>query len=58
MNVICLGGRVVTNTVAWGLVGIFPQTRFSGADRHLRGLANVARLENDESIQGGTSSRR
>lgn len=49
MNVICLGGRVVTNTVAWELVGIFLHARFSGAERHRRRVAKVARLENRES---------
>jgi ribose 5-phosphate isomerase B len=47
-NVICLGGRVVTNTVAWELVKIFLQARFSGAERHCRRVAKVARLENRE----------
>jgi ribose 5-phosphate isomerase B len=45
MNVICLGGRVVTNTVAWELVKIFLQARFSGAERHRRRVAEVAKLE-------------
>lgn len=45
MNVICLGGRVVTNTVAWELVKIFLQARFSGAERHCRRVAEVAKLE-------------
>jgi ribose 5-phosphate isomerase B len=48
MNVICLGGRVVTNTVAWELVKIFLQARFSGAERHRRRVAKVARLESRE----------
>jgi ribose 5-phosphate isomerase B len=45
MNVICLGGRVVTDTVAWELVKIFLQARFSGAERHCRRVAEVAKLE-------------
>ena len=45
MNVICLGGRVVANTFAWELVRAFLQARFSGAERHRRRLAKVARLE-------------
>jgi len=48
MNVICLGGRVVTNTVAWELVKIFLQARFSGAERHRRRVAKVAILESRE----------
>ena len=48
MNVICLGGRVVANTFAWELVRAFLQARFSGAERHRRRLAKVARLESRE----------
>jgi RpiB/LacA/LacB family sugar-phosphate isomerase len=48
MNVICLGGRVVANTFAWELVSAFLQARFSGAKRHRRRLAKVARLEGGE----------
>jgi ribose 5-phosphate isomerase B len=48
MNVICLGGRVVTNTVAWELVKVFLQARFSGAERHRRRVAKVGRLESRE----------
>jgi ribose 5-phosphate isomerase B len=46
MNVICLGGRVVSNTLAWELVATFLQARFSGAERHRRRLAKTAKLEN------------
>jgi ribose 5-phosphate isomerase B len=45
MNVICLGGRVVTNALAWELVRTFLQARFIGAERHRRRLAKVASLE-------------
>jgi len=45
MNVICLGGRVVANMFAWELVRTFLQARFSGAERHRRRVAKVARLE-------------
>jgi ribose 5-phosphate isomerase B len=48
MNVICLGGRVVGNAVAWELVKEFLQARFSGAERHQRRVAKVARLESRE----------
>src|ERR1039458_5202643 len=33
MNVICLGGHVVGNAVAWELVRTFLQARFNGAER-------------------------
>jgi len=48
MNVICLGGRVVGNAVAWELVRTFLQARFSGAERHRRRLAKVSSLESTE----------
>jgi ribose 5-phosphate isomerase B len=48
MNVICLGGRVIANTLAWELVRTFLEARFSGAERHLRRLAKVARLDEGE----------
>jgi ribose 5-phosphate isomerase B len=50
MNVICLGGHVVGNAVAWDLVRIFLQARFSGAERHRRRLAKIASLESTEEI--------
>jgi ribose 5-phosphate isomerase B len=48
MNVICLGGHVVGNALAWELVRTFLQARFSGAERHRRRLAKIARLESRE----------
>ena len=48
MNVICLGGRVVANALAWELVRAFLQARFSGAERHRRRLAKISRLEGRE----------
>ena len=48
MNVICLGGRVVGSALAWDLVRTFLAARFSGAERHRRRLAKVARLEHKE----------
>jgi ribose 5-phosphate isomerase B len=45
LNVICLGGRVIANALAWELVKIFLEARFSGAQRHVRRLAKVAALE-------------
>ena len=48
MNVICLGGHVLGNAVAWELVRTFLQARFSGAERHRRRLAKIASLESKE----------
>jgi ribose 5-phosphate isomerase B len=46
LNMICLGGLVVSNGLAWELVKAFLAARFSGAERHCRRLARVADLEN------------
>ena len=46
MNVICLGGRVITDSLAGELVNIFLKAKFSGAERHNRRLAKVAAIEN------------
>lgn len=48
MNVVCLGGREVANTLAWELVRAFLQARLGGAERHRRRLAKVAALESRE----------
>jgi ribose 5-phosphate isomerase B len=48
INVICLGGRVVGNELAWEIVETFLSASFSGAERHRRRLAKVAALENKE----------
>jgi ribose 5-phosphate isomerase B len=48
MNLICLGGRVLGQALAWELVRTFLQARFSGAERHRRRLAKVAALESCE----------
>ena len=45
LNVMCLGGRVVGEAFAWELVKTFLDARFSGAERHCRRLAKVAKLE-------------
>ncbi len=45
MNVICLGGRVVGRDLAWHLVRIFLDARFTGAQRHRRRLEKVAAAE-------------
>jgi ribose 5-phosphate isomerase B len=48
LNVICLGGRVVGDALAWELVKTFLTARFTGAERHCRRLAKVAELERKE----------
>jgi ribose 5-phosphate isomerase B len=45
MNILCMGGRTVGPAVAWDLVQTFLGAEFSQAERHLRRLGKVARLE-------------
>ena len=45
LNIICMGGRTVGPAVAWDLVQTFLGAEFSQAERHLRRLSKVARLE-------------
>ncbi|HMD71730.1 MAG TPA: RpiB/LacA/LacB family sugar-phosphate isomerase [Bryobacteraceae bacterium] len=45
MNVLCLGGRVMGIEVAWDHAQTFLSASFSGAERHVRRLEKVARLE-------------
>jgi ribose 5-phosphate isomerase B len=45
MNMICLGGKVVDHLLAWELVTIFLNAKFSGAERHIRRLEKVRALE-------------
>src|SRR5271157_5691617 len=45
MNVLCLGGRVMGIEVAWDHAQTFVSSRFTGAERHLRRLTKVSRLE-------------
>lgn len=51
MNLICLGGRVVGESLAWDLVQVFLAARFSGAERHRRRLAKIAALEGEVELQ-------
>lgn len=49
MNILCMGGRTVGPEVAWDLVQTFLAAEFSSAERHLRRLGKVARLERERS---------
>ncbi len=46
MNVMCLGGRVISFALAWELVQAFLKARFKGRERYQRRLNKVAELEN------------
>lgn len=45
INIICLGGRIIGGELAWEIVKTFLSAKFSGADRHKRRLAKVAKLD-------------
>lgn len=49
MNVICLGGRVLGEELAWEFVQAFLHARFKARARYQRRLAKVAALE----VRGG-----
>ena len=51
LNVICLGGSVVGQTLAWELVKTFLAVEFSGEKRHLRRLTKVAEVEGGELLK-------
>lgn len=48
LNLICLGGLVVGQALAWELVRTFLIAHFSGAERHRRRLEKMQALENPE----------
>ena len=50
MNVMCLGGRVIGQALAWDLVKIFLSASFKGTDRFKRRLAKVAALERKKKL--------
>jgi len=51
LNMMCLGGLVVGQALAWELVTTFLNAHFSGAERHCRRLARVRELENTPIIK-------
>lgn len=48
MNVMCLGGRVIGQALAWDLIQIFLKARFKGAERFKRRLAKVTAVESEK----------
>jgi ribose 5-phosphate isomerase B len=48
MNVICLGGKVVSAALALELIATFLAARFSDAPRHRRRLSELQALEHQE----------
>ncbi|HSB91904.1 MAG TPA: RpiB/LacA/LacB family sugar-phosphate isomerase [Flavitalea sp.] len=45
LNLVCIGGRVLGNSLAMELIDIFLNARFSGAERHLRRLKKINDME-------------
>jgi ribose 5-phosphate isomerase B len=48
VNVLCMGGRTVGPALAWDLVETYLAADFSQAERHLRRLAKVDGVEDEE----------
>lgn len=47
MNMICIGGRVVGDNLAWEIVQAFLHANYSGEARHERRLEKVKQLEKE-----------
>jgi len=47
-NVICLGERIVGVESALEIVRVFVATEFSGAERHMRRIGQIAEIENSQ----------
>lgn len=47
VNVMCLGGQVTGEALAWDLVEVFLRSQFQRSERFKRRLAKVAALESD-----------
>ncbi|MFO8008655.1 MAG: RpiB/LacA/LacB family sugar-phosphate isomerase [Candidatus Brocadiia bacterium] len=45
MNVICLGGRVIGDELAWEIARAFLEAEFSGEERHRRRVGKIRRIE-------------
>jgi ribose 5-phosphate isomerase B len=45
LNLICIGGRVLGNSLALELIDIFLAAKFSGAERHQRRLRKINDIE-------------
>lgn len=48
MNLICIGGRVVGEQLAWEIVQAFLRAQYSGEERHQRRLDKVKQLEKEQ----------
>ena len=48
MNMICLGGSVINQSLAWEFTSVFLASTFSGLERHVNRLAKITQLESSE----------
>ncbi len=48
MNICCLGGKVIGSELAWELIETFLTAHFSNEERHVRRLAKVQGLGNQD----------
>ncbi|MBK9983655.1 MAG: RpiB/LacA/LacB family sugar-phosphate isomerase [Saprospiraceae bacterium] len=48
MNMICLGGRVIDEQLAWTLTTTFLAAKFSALERHVRRLRKVTEIEKNK----------
>lgn len=48
MNIVCIGGRVVGEQLAWEIVQAFLKAQYSGEERHQRRLDKVKQLEKEQ----------
>ena len=46
MNLLCLGGRIIGQSLAVELITTFLNAKFIGAERHLRRLEKIKQIEN------------
>jgi ribose 5-phosphate isomerase B len=47
LNVLCLGARVIGPMLAFDVLRAFLAAKFSGAERHVRRVAKIQRIEHD-----------
>ena len=50
VNMLCLGGLVIGNALAWQVVRTYLGAHFNGSERHCRRLAKIAELEMESHI--------
>jgi ribose 5-phosphate isomerase B len=54
MNILCMGGRTVGQSVAWDLVQTYLAAEYSQEPRHLRRLGKVAQVESEAARYAGS----